>query len=56
MLFPAFTIRVKRVPKPDPVKRRPSTARRFYFTEPAVPLVYIFVTFHVPANALLMHL
>jgi len=28
-------------PKPDPVKPRPPTARRFYFTELAVPLVYI---------------
>jgi hypothetical protein len=45
------TIRVKRAPKPVPVKRRPPTARRFYFTEPAVPLVYIFVTSHVLANA-----
>jgi hypothetical protein len=33
---------VKRAPKPDPVKPRPPTARRFYFTELAVPSVYIF--------------
>jgi hypothetical protein len=43
--FPAITIRVKKIPKPDPVNRRPPTARRFYFTEPAVPHgVYIRLT------------
>src|SRR5947207_10400791 len=49
-LYSVFSIRVKRPPKPDPVKRRPPTARRFYFTELAVPLVYIFVSSHVLAN------
>jgi hypothetical protein len=29
----------------------PPTARRLYFTEPAVPLVYIFATSCVLANA-----
>lgn len=43
-------IRVKWTPKPDPVKPRPPTARRFYFTKPAVPWVYIFVTSHVLAH------
>src|SRR5437763_9604080 len=42
--------RLKRAPKPDPVKPRPPAARRFYFTELAVPLVYIFVSSHVHAN------
>jgi hypothetical protein len=37
--FPVFTIRVKRAPKPDLVKPRPPAARRFYFTELAVPIV-----------------
>jgi hypothetical protein len=41
---------VKWTPKPDPVKRRPPTSRRFYFTEPAVPWMYIFVTSHVLAH------
>jgi hypothetical protein len=45
-----YTIRVKRAPKPDPVKPRPPAARRFYFTQLAVPLVYIFVSSHVLAN------
>jgi hypothetical protein len=35
---------------PDTVKRRPPTARRFYFTTPAVPWLYIFVTSHVLAH------
>jgi hypothetical protein len=33
-----ITIRVKWPAKPDPVKRRLSTIRRFYLTELAVPL------------------
>jgi hypothetical protein len=41
---------VKRPPKPEPVKRRPPIARRFYFPEPAVPCVYIFITSPVFAN------
>jgi hypothetical protein len=45
-----FTIRVKWPPKPDPVKRRPPTARRFYLAELAVPLGYIFVTSHALTN------
>lgn len=49
LLF-AVSIRVKRAAKPVPVKRRLRTARRFYFTELAVSLVYIFVTSHVLAN------
>jgi hypothetical protein len=41
-IYSDITIRVKKEPKPDPVKPRPSTARRFYFTELAIPLgVYI---------------
>jgi hypothetical protein len=44
------TIRVKRLPKLDLVKPRPPAARRFYFTELAVPFVYIFVSSHVLAN------
>src|SRR5271154_2880877 len=39
-----------RVKAHHPVKPRPPTARRFYFTELAVPLVYIFVSSHVLAN------
>jgi len=35
-----FSIRVKREPKPDPVKRRPPAARCFYLAEHAVPLGY----------------
>jgi hypothetical protein len=49
-IYSVHAIRVKWTPKPDPVKRRPPTARRFYFTEPAVPWVYIFVTSHVLAH------
>jgi hypothetical protein len=41
---------MKREPKPDPVKPRPPTARRFYFMELTVPLVYIFVSSHVLAK------
>src|SRR4051794_464804 len=48
--FPVSSIRVKWMPKPAPVKRRPPTACRFYFAEFAVPLVYIFVT-HPPVLA-----
>ena len=52
LLFsPHITIRVKRAPKPDPVKAptfQPVAA--FYFMELAVPLVYIFVSSHVLAN------
>ena len=44
--FSVFSIRVKRAPKPVPVKRRRPTARRFYLMEPVVLLVYIFVTAH----------
>jgi hypothetical protein len=40
------SVRVKRPPKPVPVKRRPPTARRFYFTEPAVPL-HLYIR-HIP--------
>jgi hypothetical protein len=36
-LFSVYTIRVKREPKPDPVKPQPPTARRFDFMELAVP-------------------
>jgi hypothetical protein len=36
--FSAFTIWVKRPPKPGPVNRRPPAVRRFYFPEVAVPL------------------
>jgi hypothetical protein len=32
------------------IKHQPPTSRRFYFTEPAVPQVYMFVTSHVLAN------
>ena len=39
--FPAMSIRVKRAPKPVPVKHRPHTARRFYST---CVSVYVFVT------------
>src|SRR5271163_1516609 len=48
--FSVFTIRVKWPPKPDPVKRRPPTARRFYLAELAVPVGYIFVTSHALTN------
>ena len=48
--FSVFTIRVKWLPKPDPVKRRPPTARRFYLAELAVPVGYIFVTSHALTN------
>ena len=59
-LHSVFSIRVKRAPKPDPVKRRPPTACRFYFTEPAVLLVYIFVTtpnmlMHLQSQATVVH-
>jgi hypothetical protein len=47
---PAYTIRVKRPPKPDPVKPQPPAARRFYFTELTSPSVYIFVSSHVLIN------
>jgi hypothetical protein len=43
-----FSIRVKRAPKPVPVKRRPLAA--FISREFAVPLVYIFVSSHVLAH------
>jgi hypothetical protein len=46
----AYTLRVKRAPKPDPVKPRLPAGRRFHFVELAVPLVYIFVSSHVLAN------
>lgn len=39
--YSSYTIRVKREPKPDPVKPRPPTPRRLYFTELAVLLVHI---------------
>jgi hypothetical protein len=42
---------VKRTAKPVPVKRRPPTTRRFYFTELAVPLMCKFVSYHVLANS-----
>src|SRR2546429_614072 len=45
----------KRQPKPDPVKPRSPAARRFYFTELAVPLVYIFISSH-SSPTLLMQL
>jgi hypothetical protein len=35
--FFVYTVWVKGPPKPDPVKRRPPTTRRFYLTEPTVP-------------------
>jgi hypothetical protein len=35
--YPVVTIRVRRSPKPAPVKRRLPTACRFYFAEFAVP-------------------
>jgi hypothetical protein len=49
-IYSDITIRVKKEPKPDPVKPRPPTARRFYFTELAIPLEYIFVSSHVLAD------
>ena len=38
--------------KPVPVKEPPKTPRRFYFTEPIVLLVYIFVTIHTVTSVL----
>jgi hypothetical protein len=45
------TIWVKRPPKPDPVKRRPPSARHFYLTEPAVPSGLYIRHIPRPANA-----
>ena len=47
---PAFTIRVKRPPKPEPVKHQPLTACCFYFPNSPCLHVYIFVTPPVLAN------
>lgn len=50
--IPYFQSVVKRAPKPDLVKPRPTTIRRFCFTEPAVLQLYkyIFVTSYILAN------
>jgi hypothetical protein len=39
-----------------PLADASQTARRFYLTEPAVPLVYIFATSLRPRQRLLMHI
>jgi hypothetical protein len=50
--YPVFTIRARGPPKPDPVKRRPPTARRFYLTELTVSLGYIFCYFKLSSTLL----
>jgi len=53
--FPEYLFLLK-VPKPDPVKHPPPTARRFYFTEPAVLLGAIYSSRPTSSPTLLMHL
>jgi hypothetical protein len=46
------SIRVKKAPKPVPVKPRPPNRPLLHFTEPATLLVYIFVTTTLSHNML----